>query len=80
MTDPVALHRAIQVGHVMNVVAELPRYVDDKTPPLGLRVAAVDAFFTHLRGLIEFLTKNDPRAIGWRDYTTKFRLDPIPLT
>jgi hypothetical protein len=30
---------------LLNVIAELPRYVDDAAFPVGLRVAAVDAFF-----------------------------------
>jgi hypothetical protein len=52
-----AKHRAKQVGHSLNVIAELPRYVDDAAFPVGLRVAAIDAFFIHLRLLIEFLIK-----------------------
>jgi hypothetical protein len=43
----------------MNMIAELPRYVDDRALSLGLRAAAVDAFFDGLRALTEFLTKED---------------------
>ena len=59
MTDPQVLRQSIQVGHVMNMIAELPRYVDDRALSLGLRAAAVDAFFDGLRALTEFLTKED---------------------
>lgn len=75
MTDPQVLRQSIQVGHVMNMIAELPRYVDDRALPLGLRAAAVDAFFVSLRALTEFLTKEDSRTIQWRDYTQNFHLD-----
>jgi hypothetical protein len=45
--------------------------VDDAAFPLGLRVAAIDAFFIHLRLLIEFLIKKPARdhpAIHRDDY------------
>ncbi len=68
----------IRVGHSLNVVAELPRYVDDPMIPLGLRVAAIDAFFIHHRLLIEFLTrKRDQRDIRSHDYVGGFDLRTI---
>src|SRR6266508_3285263 len=79
MTDPLALHRAIQVGHSMNMVAELPRYVNNESWPVGLRVAAIDAFFTHLRNLIEFLVKQPKRTIRAMDYAGDFQVNEKPL-
>jgi hypothetical protein len=73
-------HRAKQVGHSLNVIAELPRYVDDAAFPVGLRVAAIDAFFIHLRLLIEFLIKKPDRAhpaIHRDDYASGFNLGTV---
>jgi hypothetical protein len=75
-------HRAKQVGHSLNVIAELPRYVDDAAFPVGLRVAAIDAFLIHLRLLIEFLIKKPDRAhpaIHRDDYASGFNLG-VPQT
>ena len=81
MTDvPLSEHRAEQVGHSLNVIAELPRYVDDVAFPVGLRVAAVDAFFIHLRLLIEFLIRKHDRAhpaIHRDDYASGFNLGSV---
>ena len=57
------------------MIAELPGYVDDVTIPLALRAAAADAFFIHLRLLIEFLIKGDHRSIRRQDYLKDFHLD-----
>jgi hypothetical protein len=58
------------------MIAELPDYVDDATIPLALRAAAVDAFFIHLRLLIEFLIKpRDRRLIHRRNYTRHFHVE-----
>jgi hypothetical protein len=81
VTDvPLTKHRAKQVGHSLNVIAELPRYVDDAAFPVGLRVAAIDAFFIHLRLLIEFLIKKPDRAhpaIHRDDYASGFNLGSV---
>ncbi len=82
MTDaPLKQRRAVQVAHSLNVIAELPRYVDDAGAfPVGLRVAAIDAFFIHLRLLIEFLIKKpDPHhpAIHRDDYAGGFHLGSV---
>jgi hypothetical protein len=64
----------------LNVIAELPQYVEDAVFPVGLRVAAVDAFFIHLRLLIEFLIKKpDSRhpAIHRDDYASGFNLGSV---
>jgi hypothetical protein len=62
-------HWGTRVGHSLDVVAEMPRYVDDDSIVIGLRVAAVDAFFIHYRGLIEFLTdEENKRYIRSGDY------------
>ena len=54
----------------------MPSYVNDRTIPLGLRAAAIDAFFIHLRLLIEFLIKSrDDRAIRRHDYAKGFHLN-----
>jgi len=66
----------------LNVIAELPRYVDDAALPVGLRVAAIDAFFIHLRLLIEFLIKKPNRnhpAIHRDDYASGFYLGSVDL-
>jgi hypothetical protein len=68
-----------QVAHSLNMIAELPPYTDDAATPLPLRAAALDAFFVHLRLLIDFLiTKprsDRPPAISRWDYAEGFHLD-----
>ena len=71
--------RAIQVGHSLNMIAELPHYTHDPDVPAVLRAAALDAFFVHLRLLIEFLitkprTDRLPVISRW-DYATGLGLD-----
>jgi len=68
--DPLTRRRAVQVAHSLNVIAELPQYVEDAVFPVGLRVAAVDAFFVHLRLLIEFLAKKPDSRIPRFTVTT----------
>lgn len=76
VSTELARRRGFQVGHSLNVIAELPRYVDDPDIVVGLRVAAVDAFYIHLRALIEFLVKpRDTRDIRRHDYVPNFELD-----
>jgi len=78
--DPLTRRRAVHVAHSLNVIAELPQYVEDAVFPAGLRVAAVDAFFIHLRLLIEFLIKQpDSRhpAIHRDDYANGFNLGSV---
>jgi len=81
VTDvPLEQRRAVQVAHSLNVIAELPRYVDDTAVPVGLRVAAIEDFFVHLRLLIEFLVKRpDPHhpAIHRDDYAGGFYLGSV---
>lgn len=75
--DPLTRQRAQQVAHSLNVIAELPRYIEDAQFPVGLRVAAIDGFFVHLRLLIDFLIKKqDPKypAIHRDDYAAGFHL------
>jgi hypothetical protein len=76
MDTQLARRRGTQVAHSLNMIAELPDYVDDATIPLALRAAAVDAFFIHLRLLIEFLIKpRDRRLIHRRNYTRHFHVE-----
>jgi hypothetical protein len=80
VADPLARRRSEQVAHSLNVVAELPDYVEGTEFPIGLRVAAVDAFFVHLRLLIEFLIKRPDRrhpAIHRDDYASSFNLAAV---
>lgn len=37
--------RGIQVGHSLNMIAELPHYAHDRDVPVALRAAALDAFW-----------------------------------
>ncbi|MBO0807967.1 MAG: hypothetical protein J2P32_06650 [Actinobacteria bacterium] len=76
MDVELARWRGYQVGHSLNMIAELPAHVDDPQTPKALRHAAVDAFFIHVRLLRDFLIEKNSRAIGWRDYTTGFNLPP----
>jgi hypothetical protein len=79
MNAELARQRGSQVGHSLNVIAELPRYVDDNSIPVALRVAAIDAFVIHTRLLTEFLIKPaDKRDIRRHDYAPGFQL-PAPL-
>lgn len=61
------------------MIAELPSYTDDDAVPPALRAAALDAFFIHLRALIEFLiTKpapGKPLAISRWNYAQGLQLD-----
>ncbi len=57
MDSGLARRRGTQVAHSLSMVGELPRFVDDSIYPVALRVAAIDAFFVHLRLVIEFLIK-----------------------
>ena len=50
---PVA--EAIQVGHALDMVAELPPLTADERLPIAARVACAEAFFSNLRVLVEFL-------------------------
>lgn len=83
MTDvPLEQRRAVQVAHSLNVIAELPRYLDGAAVPVALRVAATDSFFIHLRLLIEFLTKKPNLthpAIHRDDYASGFNLSFVDL-
>lgn len=71
--------RGIQIGHSLNMIAELPHYTHDPDVPAVLRAAALDAFFVHLRLLVEFLiTKprsDRPPVISRWDYAKGFGLD-----
>jgi hypothetical protein len=81
VTDVLLVKRqAKQVGHSLNVIAELPRYVDDAAFPVCLRAAAIDACFIHLPLLIEFLIKKPNRdhpAIHRDDYASGFSLGSV---
>lgn len=71
--------RGIQVGHSLNMIAELPHYAYEPDLPEALRAAAFDAFFIHLRLLINFLITRPRRdrsaEISRRDYATDLHLD-----
>src|SRR3954453_22911986 len=80
MNVPLSRHRGVQVAHSLNVIAELPRYVDDVSVPIGLRVAAIDAFFVHARAFAEFLIKpRDAPPTPRHDYGQNFHLDATLL-
>jgi hypothetical protein len=42
-------YEATQVGHAMNMAAELPRYTGDESIPTGAQVGCLDAFFLNLK-------------------------------
>jgi hypothetical protein len=71
--------RGIQVGHSLNMIAELPHYAYEPDVPAALRAASLDAFFIHLRLLIDFLItrprRDRPAEISRRDYATDLHLD-----
>jgi len=74
MDAELARRRGIEAGHSLNMIAELPHYTDDPGVPAVLQAAALDAFFVHLRLLIEFLitrprTDRPPVISRW-DYAT----------
>jgi hypothetical protein len=79
MDAELARRRGIQVGHSLNMIAELPHYTHDPDVPAALRAAALDAFFVHLRLLIEFLItkprKDRPPVISRWDYAAGLGLD-----
>ena len=53
---------ATQVGHALNLLAELPQLAFDNRVPLGAQVACIDDFFSTVRALVEFLVR--PRKDG----------------
>jgi hypothetical protein len=71
--------RGIQVGHSLNMIAELPHYAYNPDVPKALRAAAFDAFFMHLRLLIDFLItkprRDRPPVISRWDYVQGVHLD-----
>ena len=71
--------RGIQVGHSLNMIAELPYYAYNPDVPKALRAAAFDAFFMHLRLLIDFLItkprRDRPPVISHWDYVQGVHLE-----
>ena len=61
------------------MIAELPHYAYDPDVPKALRAAAFDAFFMHLRLLIDFLIakprRDRPPVISRWDYVQSVHLD-----
>jgi hypothetical protein len=75
--DPDPLLAATQVGHAMNMIAELPRYTADESLPAVLNAAAFESFFVNMRLLLEFLVmRRDLRSIHRHDYLPGW--DPEP--
>lgn len=60
---------ATQVGHAMNMVAELPRLTDDRSLPVAARVACLESYFMNLRVLVDFYARRrDDRDIHRHDF------------
>ena len=75
--DPDPLLAATQVGHAMNMIAELPPHTADSSLPAVLRAAAFESFFVNMRLLLEFLVmRRDLRSIHRHDYLPDW--DPEP--
>lgn len=74
--DQVRLDYLMQVGHALNLVCELPEWLERAPLPKHLRHAAAEAFAMNCRVLVEFMwssgRKGDVRASdycrdGWPD-------------
>ena len=57
-------YETTQVGHAMNMVAELPRHVGDESIPPGAQIGCLEAFFLNLKLLIEFAALPRSRKSG----------------
>jgi len=51
----------MQVGHALNMVAELPEWMMHGSLPKHLRHACADSFLMQSRFLVDFFEKGDPR-------------------
>ena len=61
---------AMQVGHALIMLAELPDHSADAAYPIAVRVACLESFFSNLRLMFEFLIDKPKgrRHIHRRDY------------
>jgi len=61
---------AMQVGHALIMLAELPDHRADAAYPIAVRVACLESFFSNLRLMFEFLIDKPKgrRHIHRRDY------------
>src|SRR5438552_5069628 len=77
MTEPDPLLAATQVGHAMNMIAELPPYTADDSLPPVLKAAAFESFFVNMRLLLEFLVRRrEVRNIHRHDYLPDWEPEP----
>jgi hypothetical protein len=74
--DPRKWAWSTQVGHSLNLIAELPQLAFNEDVPTGAQVACIDDFFSIVRALVEFLVRpRRTRDIHRHDYVL---WDPRP--
>lgn len=60
---------AVEIGHALNMLAELPRHAEDSRLPLVVRAACLESYFINLRLTFEFIGGNrNPKQIGRNDF------------
>jgi hypothetical protein len=72
---------ATQVGHALNMLAELPRWASDTTLPIAVRAACLESFSINLRVTFEFFVARYKKGrIHRDDYLPRWRPDPDRAT
>lgn len=60
---------AVEIGHALNMLAELPRHAEDSGLPLVVRAACLESYFINLRLTFEFIGgKQDRNQISRNDF------------
>ena len=67
-----------EVGHAMDMLTSLLKHVDDPQLAPELRTAALECWYTSLRLLVEFLTKDLARDISASDFLPGWNYPPSP--
>lgn len=52
---------AVEIGHALNMLAELPRHAEDSELPLVVRAACLESYFINLRLTFEFIRRKRVR-------------------
>jgi hypothetical protein len=76
-TVPSSQAAAAEVGHALDLLAQLPTYVDDLALPLAVRVACLECYFVNLRLIVEFAIKEPkPADFSRREFLPDWRPAP----
>jgi hypothetical protein len=68
-TQPIDPAATAEVGHALDMLAQLPTYIDKPALPLVVRTACLESYFSNLRLMFEFLVgRRDVRHIHRHDF------------